>query len=82
NRFSWAYCARPYLDRVFAQADQMLSRLSSRPAAALKVIDQLPDASILRMEGSNGKLLIYSMLRNRAHSNVALLLGESYRYIP
>ncbi|PYD84418.1 peptidylprolyl isomerase, partial [Pseudomonas syringae pv. pisi] len=82
NRCTGAYCSRPGLDSSFAQAEQALSRLTSRPAAGLKVIDQLPEASMLRIEGSNGKRLIYSMLRNRAHSNVAFLLGESYRYIP
>lgn len=82
NRCSGAYCSRPNLDSSFAQAEQALSRLTSRPAAGLKVIDQLPEASMLRIEGSDGKRMIYSMLRNRAHSNVAFLLGESYRYIP
>ncbi|MEX5528809.1 fatty acid cis/trans isomerase [Pseudomonas syringae] len=82
NRCTGAYCSRPGLDSSFAQAEQALSRLTSRPAAGLKVIDQLPEASMLRIEGSNGKRVIYSMLRNRAHSNVAFLLGESYRYIP
>ncbi|MBC8881364.1 fatty acid cis/trans isomerase [Pseudomonas cerasi] len=82
NRCTGAYCSRPGLDSSFAQAEQALSRLTSRPAAGLKVIDQLPEASMLRIEGGNGKRVIYSMLRNRAHSNVAFLLGESYRYIP
>ncbi|WP_259643556.1 fatty acid cis/trans isomerase, partial [Pseudomonas syringae] len=63
NRCTGAYCSRPGLDSSFAQAEQALSRLTSRPAAGLKVIDQLPEASMLRIEGSNGKRVIYSMLR-------------------
>jgi hypothetical protein len=63
-------------------AEQALSRLTSRPAAGLKVIDQLPEATMLRVETASGKRVVYSMLRNRAHSNVAFLLGEAYRYQP
>ncbi|MBX8509158.1 fatty acid cis/trans isomerase [Pseudomonas cichorii] len=82
NRCQGAYCSRPGIGPVFAQAEQSLSRLVSRPAAGLKVIDQLPEATMLRVEDASGKRMMYSMLRNRAHSNVAFLLGESYRYQP
>jgi hypothetical protein len=37
---------------------------------------------MLRVETASGKRVVYSMLRNRAHSNVAFLLGEAYRYQP
>ena len=46
------------------------------------MIDQLPEATMLRIETANGKREVYSLLRNRAHSNVAFLLGEAYRYQP
>nr|WP_260412796.1 fatty acid cis/trans isomerase [Pseudomonas cichorii] len=82
NRCQGAYCSRPGISPAFAQAEQSLSRLVSRPAAGLKVIDQLPEATMLRVEDASGKRMMYSMLRNRAHSNVAFLLGESYRYQP
>ncbi|MBX8518459.1 fatty acid cis/trans isomerase [Pseudomonas cichorii] len=82
NRCQGAYCSRSGISPVFAQAEQSLSRLVSRPAAGLKVIDQLPEATMLRVEDASGKRMMYSMLRNRAHSNVAFLLGESYRYQP
>ncbi|WP_181005276.1 fatty acid cis/trans isomerase, partial [Pseudomonas amygdali] len=82
NRCDGAFCSGPGLSSSFAQAEQALSRLTSRPAAGLKVIDQLPEATVLRIEYATGKRVMYSMLRNRAHTNVAFLLGESYRYIP
>ncbi|ODJ90149.1 peptidylprolyl isomerase [Pseudomonas viridiflava] len=82
NRCDGAFCSRPGLSSSFAQAEQALSRLTSRPAAGLKVIDLLPEATMLRIEDRTGKREMYSMLRNRAHTNVAFLLGESYRYIP
>jgi len=75
-------CSRPGISPSFKQVEQLLSRLVSRPAAGLKVIDYLPEATMLRIEDSSGKRVMYSMLRNRAHSNVAFLMGESSRYQP
>jgi len=82
NRCLGAYCSRTGLDEAFADAEQALSRLVSRPAAGLKVIGQLPEATMLRIEAPDGQRQVYSLLRNRAHSNVAFLLGEAYRYQP
>ncbi|WP_207265694.1 fatty acid cis/trans isomerase [Pseudomonas sp. GW101-3H06] len=82
NRCDGAYCSRPNIDLDLQSAEQALSRLASRPAAGLKVIDQLPEATMLRVETANGQRVVYSLLRNRAHSNVAFLLGESLRYQP
>ena len=82
NRCIGAYCSRPGIGPALQDAEQALSRLTSRPAAGLKVIDQLPEATMLRIETASGQRVVYSMLRNRAHSNVAFLLGEAYRYQP
>ncbi|MFL1504853.1 fatty acid cis/trans isomerase [Pseudomonas sp. S191] len=82
NRCTGAYCSRDGIDPALQDAEQALSRLTSRPAAGLKVIDQLPEATMLRVETANGQRVFYSLLRNRAHSNVAFLLGEAYRYQP
>lgn len=82
NRCAGAYCSRDGIDPALRDAEQALSRLTSRPAAGLKVIEQLPEATMLRIETASGKRVVYSMLRNRAHSNVAFLLGEAYRYQP
>ena len=82
NRCTGAFCSRDGIDPALQDAEQALSRLTSRPAAGLKVIDQLPEATMLRVETASGKRVVYSMLRNRAHSNVAFLLGEAYRYQP
>ncbi|MCX2900809.1 fatty acid cis/trans isomerase [Pseudomonas mandelii] len=82
NRCDGAYCSRPNIDPDLQSAEQALSRLTSRPAAGLRVIDQLPEASLLRVQSASGHREIYSLLRNRAHSNVAFLLGESLRYQP
>ncbi|WP_431033870.1 fatty acid cis/trans isomerase [Pseudomonas yamanorum] len=82
NRCISAYCSRPGIDPALQDAEQALSRLTNRPAAGLKVIDLLPEATMLRIETLSGKREMYSLLRNRAHSNVAFMLGEAYRYQP
>ena len=82
NRCDSAYCSRPGIDPQLQDAEQALSRLTSRPAAGLKVIDQLPEASMLRIQTRSGQRVFYSLLRNRAHSNVAFMLGEQLRYQP
>ena len=81
NRCRGAYCHRQGLNAEAATVEQSLSRLSSRPAAGFKAINYLPEASMVRVELSDGEREVYSVLRNRAHSsNVAFLMGESLRY--
>ncbi|WXL27466.1 fatty acid cis/trans isomerase [Ectopseudomonas mendocina] len=82
NRCRSAYCYRDGLQPAQQDAEQALSRLASKPAASLKVIDQLPEATMIRVELPGGQREVYSMLRNRAHSNVAFMLGEESRYQP
>ena len=82
NRCISAYCSRLGIDPQLRDVEQTLSRLTSRPAAGLKVIEQLPEATLLRIQTPSGKREVYSLLRNRAHSNVAFMLGEAYRYQP
>lgn len=82
NRCSGAHCHRPGVDPELQRAEQSLSRLTAKPAGALKVIDQLPEATLLRVEMPGGQREVYSLLRNRAHTNVAFMLGEELRYQP
>ncbi len=82
NRCSGEHCYRDGLPAELRQAEQALSRLASKPAAQLRVIEQLPEATLLRVEGEGGRREVYSLLRNRAHSNVAFMLGEELRYQP
>lgn len=56
--------------------------LGSRPAGRLKIIHQLPEATLLRVELADGTREVYSLLRNRARSNVAFMYGEELRYQP
>ncbi|RFQ14293.1 peptidylprolyl isomerase, partial [Pseudomonas sp. ATCC 13867] len=75
-------CYRNSVATPLQDAEQAFSRLVSRPAAGLPVIDQFPEATLLRVEMSDGQREIYTVLRNRAHSNVAFMAGESLRYQP
>ncbi|WP_298189314.1 fatty acid cis/trans isomerase [uncultured Pseudomonas sp.] len=82
NRCSGANCHRAGLSTELQYAEQSLSRLAAKPAGTLKVIDQLPEATLLRVAMADGQREVYSMLRNRAHTSVAFMLGEELRYQP
>jgi hypothetical protein len=82
NRCLSGNCYRTTVSPQLQAVEQRLSRLTARPAASLKVIDQLPEATLLRIELADGQREVYSLLRNRAHSNVAFIMGESLRYQP
>ncbi|SFP50270.1 fatty acid cis/trans isomerase [Pseudomonas borbori] len=82
NRCNGAHCHRAGLSVELQRAEQALSRLASKPASRLRVIGRLPEATLLRVELAGGRREVYSLLRNRAHSNVAFLLGEHLRYQP
>ncbi|MBM7062013.1 fatty acid cis/trans isomerase [Pseudomonas sp. UL073] len=82
NRCTDGNCYRGRAPAALQQVEQALSRLASRPAAGLRVINQLPEATLLRVELADGQREIYSLLRNRMHSNVAFMLGEDLRYQP
>lgn len=76
------HCYRPGDDALQRKAEQALSALAAVPASKLPVVDQLPEASLIQVIGDNGEVDVFSMLRNRAHTNVAFMLGESLRYEP
>jgi hypothetical protein len=82
NHCSGAQCHRDSLASELQTAEQALSRLTSKPAGAFKVIEQLPETTVLRVELADGRREVYSLLRNRTHSNVAFMLGEAPCYQP
>lgn len=65
-----------------------LKKIAAKPASELAAIKWLPEVSFVRInldENSEGlasgeKFQVYTLLRNRRHSSVAFLLGESLRY--
>jgi hypothetical protein len=82
NRCTDAHCYRPGIAQELKYAELAFSRLSGRPEAGLPAIHFLPEASLLRVEYGKGKREVYSLMRDRALSNVAFMLGEEMRYIP
>ena len=75
-------CARPDVSAAEQETDHWLSQLASRQAADLALINFLPEATMLRIQYPEQQRQVYSLLRNRAHSNVAFMTGESLRYQP
>jgi hypothetical protein len=58
---------------------ESLRRLAARPAAELDAVRYLPDVTFLRVD-DGARSEAFTLLRNRRHSNVAFMLGESLRY--
>ena len=46
------------------------------------MVKLLPELTLLRVRDGQGHREVYSLIRNRAHSNVAFMLGEDWRYQP
>ncbi|MCG8394638.1 MAG: fatty acid cis/trans isomerase [Pseudomonadales bacterium] len=82
NRCDGEHCNRKAIPGWLQAVENRLSALSSSRAAALKVIDYLPEVTMVRVENNAGQFEIYTLIRNRAHSNVAFMMGESLRYQP
>jgi hypothetical protein len=60
-------------------AARSLSALAGTDGAWLRF---LPDLSLVRLRDDNRETTVYSLIRDKAHTNVALLLGESLRREP
>lgn len=81
------HCTQP-TDTPSATINRAFSKIAAKPAADLTAIRWLPEVSFIRINLDNesaeqpdkADFLAYSLLRNRRHSSVAYLLGESLRY--
>jgi len=83
-------CARPPCYRTGAtaaeqQVEASLQTLTSKPASheGMQFVDFMPDISFVRVStGDPGADLAYTLVRNKAHTNVAFLMGEEKRREP
>jgi hypothetical protein len=83
-------CARPPCYRADAsaaerQVEASLQTLTSKPASqqGMQFVDFMPDVSFVRISsGDPDADLAYTLVRNKAHTNVAFLLGEEKRREP
>ncbi|MCX4190398.1 fatty acid cis/trans isomerase [Methylophaga sp. OBS3] len=82
NRCNGNDCFRPDQDDWIQQSDQQLASISGLTREDLAGLSYLPELTFLRVSYGESDRSMYSLLRNRAHSNVAFLFGESLRHQP
>jgi hypothetical protein len=82
NRCGGSECGRKDQPDWIRQSDQILSELAAVRAEFLPGINYLPDVTFLRVYNEQGERTVYTIIRDRAHSSVAFLFGESLRYQP
>lgn len=82
NRCARNNCTSKDESAITRSANRALRKLVSGPAAQLPYIKLMPELSYLRVTAPTGDRLIYAMVHNRAHSNVAFLLKEEDRFLP
>ncbi len=82
NRCDSEHCARKQVEPWRQQADSGVSKLASRRMTNLPAIRLLPEVTMLRVENADGDQEIYTLFRNRMHSNVAFMFNEDGRYQP
>jgi len=82
NRCAKPPCYRAGLGDAGRVADATLESLASRPASrkGMQFIHYLPDVTFLRVStGTMERDMAYTLVRNKAHSNVAFMFNESNR---
>lgn len=84
RRYAWIETKNKGLAKSphHVQSMAALSVLTEKTAGKSGFIKRLPDISLLRVYDQSGGRQLYSLVRDRAHTNVAFLLGESLRYLP
>jgi len=85
NRCTQLPCYRPEADAAERRAERSLQSLASKPASreGMHFVDFMPDISFLRIStGDKDRDLAYTLVRNKAHTNVAFLLNEEKRREP
>jgi hypothetical protein len=88
NRCQDGQCEHLEKDAPSAKVDRAMRKIAAIPASKLAGIKWLPEVSFVRINvdphstenQAHPNFLVYSLLRNRRHSNVAFILGESLRY--
>ncbi|MFT4047820.1 MAG: fatty acid cis/trans isomerase [Solimonas sp.] len=81
NRCPTGNCSRPGTSPAARQAEDALRRLADKRAQVLPVIALMPEIALLRVT-SGDERLVYSLIHDRMHRNVAFLFNEERRYQP
>jgi hypothetical protein len=85
NRCAKPPCYNSGANPALGQVESALQSLTSTPAAALgmRFIDYMPDIAFLRIAGKNNdQQFAFTLIRNKAHTNVAFMFNEEKRRIP
>ncbi len=85
NRCTQPPCKRAGASAAERQVEASLQALAAQPASldSMRFVDFMPDVSFLRVStGDPDRDLAYTLVRNKAHTNVAFLLDEEKRREP
>ena len=69
-------------NRMIPSIVASLQPLTLADGKNFKGIHLLPEVTVLRVDTGEGEYRVFSLIRNRAHTNVAFMLGEEQRYKP
>jgi len=64
------------------EVQEALKQLVGKPLSKAPYIAHLPDIALLTVELNNGENQVYSIIRNRAHTDVAFIMDEDLRLEP
>lgn len=81
NRCHSHTCSDMSLANWKQKADSWLSRLTTASFEETSGLQFLPELTFIRVRHDDERT-VYSLIRNRYHTNVAFLFGESLRYKP
>ncbi len=82
NRCETKRCYRNDQAEWIHNVDAQLAELTAKKPEFISGLNFLPEMTFLRVSNSQGERTIYSIIRNRAHTNVAFMFGESLRHQP
>lgn len=85
NRCEQAPCYSAGASPALRAIESNLQGLASKPAAdrGMTFVDFMPDVAFLRIsDGDPGSALAYTLIRNKAHTNVAFMFDEAKRREP
>ncbi|WP_020409163.1 fatty acid cis/trans isomerase [Hahella ganghwensis] len=82
NRCHLDICSRPANNQSVHEIDDQFRRLANAEYTEFPGLQFLPEVTFVRVDTNQSDYLVYSLIRNRAHSNVAFMLGEGLRYQP
>jgi hypothetical protein len=82
NRRDQGSSGHAEISRVAKKSRGAIKRIAATQAKALPAVKFFPEVSFIRVFDSKGQREIYTVFRNRMHSNVAFMFREDLRHKP